>query len=512
MLHAGQFAILKTRITLPGYQHIELGNGWILSYHEELPVFCDAEKQILLLGLAWQALPGRGTPAEEISKLKPIITEQQLLRMEETWCGRYVLIHKTNIYLDAHGVRSVFYSETGACSDCLLMGKAMGLEERLYYPLEHLNWMPAPRTHYSEIRRLMPGQVLDYATGGIHTRPLLATGYEHFTDEQQLIEQFSDVFCHSLRQMTRLFPERKWLIALTGGYDSRTLFALAKRAGMDFETYTFEHDTIYEGDVEIPKQLAAKAGVPHFYGTRDPEAYSRQREDEYNRQTAGLVRDEDRLFYAFNQYQELIERYGDVVILRSSIWATVIEDFSRYFDRTAGYAPVKNFYQEFEIPEGSMEHETLEEYFRWCGEHPTPGVNLANRFYWEQRDGCWLSSFEQGFDAVEHIISLQPVNCRWMISMLMDFPEEERLIRRHQTRIAEYACPEIAGTPYTDTRRLGESRLASAGDKLARGIHRLRHMGLKNTWDLYKKILKERRTTRAMHKEWLEDYQNEEHE
>ena len=117
MIHRQQFAILKKRIDLPGYKSIDMEDGWVLSYHEDLPVYLDKKSQTFLLGYAWQVLPERGTPEEELKKLAEAgndhISESELLNCEESWNGRYVVISGGRVYLDANGMLNVFFSDAG---------------------------------------------------------------------------------------------------------------------------------------------------------------------------------------------------------------------------------------------------------------------------------------------------------------------------------------------------------------------------------------------------------------
>lgn len=70
-------------------------------------------------------------------------------------------------------------------------------------------------------------------------------------------------------------------------------------------------------------------------------------------------------------------------------------------------------------------------------------MNACNRFYWEQRCGSWLSAIEQSFDILEDCISLQPLNSRLLISLLLGFPKEERVAKEHEIKIISYACSKL---------------------------------------------------------------------
>ena len=499
MEHQGQFALLRHRVQAPGFQYLDLPDGWALSYDKKLPVFFCPRNGILLIGYAWQSRPDLGSPEEEIEKLAPDPTLQQLFAMEESWCGRYVLIGAGTVLQDASSLFCVFYASNGVSSDCTLLARELGLPEVRYQCGEVMNWMPCPLTHYPGIKRLLASQCYLLGPGEVCGKPLLASDFP--CEDTQLVERFTELFCHSLNNLAAQFPERRLLIALTGGYDSRTLFALAKKAGLDFNAFTLEHDAMLEGDASIPRILCEKTKTPFVYIERDRDNYSAELEDAYQRHMAGMVRDEDRLFYAYGQYQTLMAPYGDVLFLRSSVWENVIEYFRRLFDEQG---PNDEFYSFFELEDGSLEKRSMEEYFAWCAAHPQPGVCPSDRFLWEQREGCWLSYIEQGFDVIDHALTLQPVNCRLLLSLLMRFPREERLGKQHQDRIIASACPAIREVPYATEKLLEDTTLHYLKTKLAKAVRRLKRMGLKRTVRTYISIFTYRKEQKQMEKKSTE--------
>jgi len=494
MIHGGQFAILKTPVELPGYVHVSLNDGWILSHHEKLPVYRSADNSTLLLGIAWQVAPGRGTPAQEIEQLctsDPHGDDRSsLLVMEETWCGRYVLIHHTTVYTDACGLLAVFYSDRGISSDCTLLAQAAGQNEKLYSPGPGvMNWMPGPLTHYDGIYRLLVSQTYQYTTGEVASRPLLAQHYQTITNEQELVHTFTELFTNSLRNMSVALGNRKLLIALTGGYDSRTLFAMAHRAGINFDAYTLEYDTIYADDINIPRKLCELTGVKHHYIPVDHARYDARLEQDYLTHTAGLVRDQDRIFYAHGQYQQLCTDLGDTVFLRSGLWETAVELFGRCFTEDG---PGPDCYDWFGVAADSPEHSSLDQYFHWNAANPQPPLRATDCFYWQQRAGCWLSVIESGFDMMEEAISLQPANSRLFLRMLMDFPRDERLMKYHQTKLIRHACPAIAEVPFGSDKIKGETLISRLVPKIKRGVDRLRKLGIRKTFLTYTSFIRHR--------------------
>ena len=85
MTHPGQFSILKKPLSLPDWQTLSLSGGWVLSFHKKLDVFYLPKHGLLLLGLAWQVLPGKPSPEQELRELSEStdgpITDEQLMAL-----------------------------------------------------------------------------------------------------------------------------------------------------------------------------------------------------------------------------------------------------------------------------------------------------------------------------------------------------------------------------------------------------------------------------------------------
>lgn len=490
MIHAKQFIISKKQYNGPDFLHIQLSDGYTLSCHKDLEVFCLERSSILLLGIAWQADPLRPAPAVEMEELAEkydgAIPEERILRMEESWCGRYVLIVQGRVYLDASGLLGIFYSKTGISSSCSLLADSMGLPQQFYTSSPDMNWLPAPLTPFEQIKRLLPSQTYDYYKQTPLPRQLLAAHAPVCSSEEDRIRTFTDFFTSSLQNMVKTLPGKKILIPLTGGYDSRTLLALAKHAGIEFECVTLEHGTISIGDRDIPSKICQALDIPYIYVHRQPVKYSEGLIDEYRLHTSGLADDGDKLHYAHGQYQELIDRFGDVIFLRGSLWEVAVEHFQKFIGDTFDSESILDNCGADNNP---LIRRSLEEYLNWVSENKQNGLNACNLFYWDQREGSWLSSIEQSFDLMDRTLSLQPLNCRLLITLLLGFPKQERMIKQHQVKIISYACPPLAHMEFGSPRKVGQSSLQLFQEKFERGCSRLRTMGLRKTFKTYRHII-----------------------
>ena len=494
MLHIKQFAVLKKALDLPEYEHILLNDGWILSYHRQLPVYHDKEKQITLLGHVWQVLPEKDSPQKQIENLPSrqdgCVAPEQLMAEEESWCGRYVLLAGNRVYLDAVGSLGVFYSSAGVSSEIGLLAEAMNEPARIYHQVEHLTWCPGPMTAYDSIFRLLPSQVYDYANENVYPRQLLAVSHTPIRDDSQLMETFVSLFCHSLRNMQSLFQDKKLLAAVTGGYDSRTVLALAVHAGLPIEGFRMEHDEIVVGDRQVPPLLCEKLGIAYTVFSRDRTRFDKARELEFIQHVGGTYHAKDRNYYAYHQYDDLYARFGDAVLIRGNIWEAVINSYRKYFSENLTCQEVVEYFCLKDYP---REKEAMAQYFDWCSRSPQNRLTPRTRFDWEQNmAGCWMTEGEHAFDLYPHLTSVQPLNCRLLMTMLLDFSEDERFTRHHQTRITEYACPALAGIPYGVEKIADETLLSALISKTRRGLGRLKSKGLRATFRFYIDRLQDR--------------------
>ncbi|HIW50132.1 MAG TPA: hypothetical protein IAA10_04175 [Candidatus Blautia intestinavium] len=495
MINKKQFIIAKKKIHSSDYIYVELKNNYILSYHKDLNIYINKQYEIILLGIAWQVKEKKEDPVSEIEKLaekyEGYIPEEEILRMEESWCGRYVLIVNEKIYLDATGLLGIFYSREGISSSCMMLAEIMGLPQIIYRPTFGFNWLPGPLTQYEQIKRLLPSQIYNYNDQTINSRQLLATHIPRYKDEQERIEAFSELFSNSLHNLQDMFPEKKILIALTGGYDSRTLLALAEYAGIDFDCYTLDHKKISDGDVEIPQKLCKALKKKYTYIPRKKK-YSKELEKEYIMHTGGLADDEDKRFYAYGQYRDLVQKYGNIVLLRSSVWETVTNYYQKFLD-DKGKLDIESIYSFFVANE--LVQKSLKSYFEWLEKTKQVGISDCDRFFWEQRNASWLSPIEQSFDIMEDITSLQPVNSRFLISMLADFPIQERRVKKHQDKLIAYVCPELDGIEYAKKKHGINKMIFNRVGKL---VVRIRIMGISKTIKTYIKLMQEERNLKKL--------------
>jgi len=89
----------------------------------------------------------------------------------------------------------------------------------------------------------------------------------------------------------------------------------------------------------------------------------------------------------------------------------------------------------------------FDEWLDWVGRSEIPDLAFAERFYLEQRDGCWLGDVEQALDLVEPE-RLHVANSSRTLSLLLSQPLEVRQEDGHQVRLIETLAPQLAAFPF----------------------------------------------------------------
>lgn len=450
MINDRQFYIsIGNTASLSDWKTIPILDNKFFHYHKGLQVFHVIAHNIILAGHAWQVDPERKSPQEELLLIsqKQDISRQDVFNIEKSWCGRYVLLVDEWLYLDATGSLGIFYSDkTISCS----LNIIRTLENRDYkepgftYRVSP-DYFPGIHTPYVGVDRVMPSQILNYVSCQTINRPLLIDKIPTGWTDQELIKTFSKFFVHSVKNFASVFFNHKIWFALSAGRDSRTALALYEKAGINFSCFTLQHKWISLPDRVLPKRLAKAINKEYRYIKRRKSLYSKQRFDDYKAHTAGMAKDADWLFYAYDQYQELRRNGEDIVLVRSGIWETPEEFYTVAFGDKS-----KDLNQLFPgVLSNEVQYKSLYDWYDMVQKDKcNKNISFECRMVWELSQGCWLSSIEQSFDMMEGTTSVQPLNCRLFLGLLLGFNVEDRHKKQHEERIAIDGCPIFATIPY----------------------------------------------------------------
>lgn len=459
MINDRQFYINKEEKSFfENWKRITLNNGYTLHYQPNLNISFN-DGHVVLIGYAWQVDPNRKTPQEELQQISNLdkIPHSIIYDIEKTWCGRYILIVDNWVYLDATGKLGLFYSHQTITSSLHVLCQVEGRD--LIYPDmkkgESPDFFPGVGTPYKDIARLVPSQILSISEKECKLRPLFVDELPSYETEEQRIADLTKYFVCATNNMAKLFEGYEIWLALTAGRDSRAVISMFEKSNLKYSTFTLWHNHIADADWKLPAKIARAVKRPYRKIARLPQNYSQERYDNFRIHTAGMSIEEDWNFYTYNQYQQLRSDEKPIVILRSGVWGTVAkQEDPMYIEHTYPYVFKKeDFKQSVSDWLKILKEDTI-----------NTNISFTTRTFWELREGCWLSSVEQSFDMMDGVISIQPLNCRLFLSILVGFKAEERFQKIHEEKIAAYNYPTLLKVPYDyqyNAKRQKRKRLAN---------------------------------------------------
>ena len=445
-LHRRQFVL--------GPRPVPQVKGWlersvgrlVLSHCPQLRVeeICDRDGgSWLLLGFAVQTDPRLPPPLETLAALK----STDVSKVTSSWAGRWLLIGQGKVYTDAAGLLNCFHgvgkdatmwasSSPAMIRELVLPASSKAPAHKLSHN-QGIDWFPPPQAGFPGIRRLLPSQVLVISEGRVTGRPLL-TPLDPSTDYEVLIESLEERLRTGL--LAGLPAEGEAWLALTSGYDSRVLLAIAAASGLRVRTYTQTFPWMGLGDRLIPKQLAKEVGASHALIL--PKTYSHSAAQLYRQHSAGHVAD-DLDFRFFSQGQWDFANEGDLCIRGHGV------DMGRmryFFDFPEALVSVDRLMEGFgQQPEASIAA-GVGDWLQWTSERLEEGIDWRHRLHIEQRKGGWLASIEQALDLVDPV-RFDPANAADTYALLAAIPTSYRRESLHLINLIERSFPALLRFP-----------------------------------------------------------------
>lgn len=293
---------------------------------KDVKVYINSAKNIALVGTAWSVLEG-ATPYEQIESIGVKRDKHTIINMISYWCGKFTLLVDDTIYTDAFCMQGCFYCQSAASNHFGLLSQYLGLQikyPKTVYGAMCIDFFPGPDTTATQIKRLMPSQIFTFGKG-VEQRRLLPECFI-VDDDAELAEKFINAFVNNLKNMRKAL-RGDFYVALTGGYDSRTLLAALDHCNIKFKCFTMENSSMSRADRSIPPRLAQGIGADHIFIEQDKKEFNKNKYDEFLQFTSGYVLDQDINYYSYGQYDKLLQHnFGKkVIVLRSGIWETAVE-------------------------------------------------------------------------------------------------------------------------------------------------------------------------------------------
>ena len=427
---------------------IAIGEGVHLSFQEALPVTHVRDRDGIdwyLLGIALQSDPDRPSPPDEIASVR----SDEVDALTATWSGRWGLIGRGLLRPDAclfgcyYGLDPngrLLASSSPALLRALLPG---GDESPVLDAHIGMDWYPPPSSRFSNIKRLLPSQVLAYSNPAdpVAPRRLLSRPFEG--DYEDTLGFVETAFRTVLRNVASL--GRPVEVSLTGGHDTRVLLAAATRESFEFTTFTWDVPGMSRADRVLPPLLARDAGVPHRFIRR------RRFDEEHllmlDEHTALHTVDLDRELVPWGQYEELPA--GCVVTLGNLFAIGAMYFYTRLPARPASVTDsVAEAFDFGGQHAGSRAHrEGIDEWARWMDSHWEPAIDWRDRFFWEQWGTGWAGAAEQGTEVVD-LDCISPMNCEAIIAAVLGLDPSRRYGKRWQVDLTYRMAPSLADHPY----------------------------------------------------------------
>ena len=449
-----QFIIARTGIRPGEFKQLELPCGYVLSYHPELKVTV-ANENVLL---------GHAFSCNEDGNLH--LADDPVNEMRN-WAGRWVLITKDALYMDACGTLGVYYASNDKSGPYLssslhLLSEVLGCSWDADYQIKYgdgngcMDYYPIPYTPYEGIKKMLPTEFYNFNNGGTveFRKDTFSTERYATSTESELVALFISGMSSVMTNIEREFSGNIW-IPLTGGVDSRCNVALATKAGINFSTFTMHRANTKEWDLSRPKKISKALKKNHLV-LDDRGISSPEKEHIFNLHCGGplVVGTEKQQFVA----DQDVPNAENAIIL----WGTIWEICERNHWKLAEAACVSERLVSLEkhatdiVTRSNIHCQSLTAWLQFVEEHPMSSMGWTRRFYYEQRIGAWVSAAHQAFDLFDSVRCV-PFNCQKLIEIMLsliseNFPDGDE--KRAQKEIIAICCPRIAKIPYGEPKTL----------------------------------------------------------
>ena len=448
-----QFIICKDKIEKENFCSLALDHGYVLYYHKSLKV--RRMKDFTVIGLAFSIHPDY-----PVGRETPYPLEEQI-RM---WGGRFIVYQRGRIYTDATKSLGIFYLVNGRhqkesrviSSSVHLLTELYHLERRNEFELSFepreiaSDFYPGPCTPFVEIRRLMQYEKIDFLSEdfvseeGIEWNPV----YRSWTAEK-LSEQLIQYETYMMREVNKEY--KNVYVPLTGGWDSRCVAAICKKAQIPFSTYTElrtkeTHKAGFsKGDRELPKLLADIWNVK--WELCKPDVIDDNKFKEIIKHSMGMVRNTNLYSYAYDQYP--VDK-NNGIILHGAVWGVSREFYGNSISGECNSIRgqernLRSWMGEL-LSESDVHRESIQTWMQDIHTYGLGGMKWTERFHLDQRLGCWMSDLNQALDLVK-LDRVSPANNYEVLSILMAYSEKLRKKGEHQKMIIHICTPEVDNIP-----------------------------------------------------------------
>jgi hypothetical protein len=425
----------------PGWRRIDLPGGWALHAHPDAAVTVlrdDPAAPAIRIGHAFNLDAGPNGGGEDLSGT--------------SGAGRFAVIDWPRILPDAGALLGLHYGARGdrravATSPALAAEAIAGAPVAPdvagpAHPRLPINYIPAPGTPFSGIRRLLHDQALDLEAFAVRHRP---SPIRPLASYEAALGVLADELCRFAEALKTRIPGTVYL-PLTAGLDSRLIAASFVAAGLPFEAVTLDYVGKPRSDVTVARAIARRLGVRHQtirLAPPDPGLAAR-----FRAHTAGAFADWDNTHIFPGGGYRYLGR-GDAMIVgacfeigRQTAGGHCFRDVDLATATGAEVWRNRNGGQ----PAPAALAGFLDEWLAWRRAHPLP-MDFAATFYLDQRIGGWRAALEHGYDLLPGL-SLCPANNPRIYSAMITPGLEDQVAGRIQREAIGLLAPELVAFPH----------------------------------------------------------------
>lgn len=431
-----QFIFGPRAVRLDGeWQTHRVGADWVLTVQRDLPVLRGQTAdgaELLLLGFL---IDPEAPELNDQQLLERLCRGQggweELLRATVNLSGRWALIHiaggRVRVVNDATGLRTVYYAVTGQEPWCFSQPGLYRHVQALEYAPEAVEFInskecqkdfeaswPGASSPYAEVSHLLPNHYLDLMAHRVTrfwpTEPLKPLEVE------PAVKLASHLLQHSFQAIARRGP---FSLALTAGWDSRTLFAasraVVKQAWVNTAIYGELHAESH--DLRISAALCELAGVPHHV-LRCPMVLTEPFQSVF-------LQNNDPAHFVWGRIcQGMLEGYpADMMAVRGNVSET-----ARCFYYKDGKYPegvtAADLPRLTKMPDSPFVRRHFDGWFADAQSVSALGYKVLDFLYWENRMATWLGASHIEYDVVHDTFS--PFSNRRLLATLLATPVQAR--------------------------------------------------------------------------------------
>lgn len=259
-------------------QHKSVLNGkYQLNYSNRTDVFnfINGENEIVIIGLCVDShgeIQRDNIPSWFLSQ--NYNSKEDIFHASSCFAGKYIIFYRTGdkvlFFGDASCSLQLNYSFIGdtvyASSVDYLLGTHCGYNISNYSmeirnSANYSHPMPYNLTMFDNIKALLPDHYLDITLkSAVRVKIKVPSG----TGSKELVSLSKTYIENITAEYQKYYP---LICPLTGGNDSKLVFAFMKNSGKSFNCYTFYHKgfTPQTPDVAIPPQICSDYSIRHFF-------------------------------------------------------------------------------------------------------------------------------------------------------------------------------------------------------------------------------------------------------